>query len=70
MKSKYKIGDMFNCYGNILVVTGVTISSYKPSEHLYKFKFLHKSSSNILKPWPFYVNYDDSDLAKFKRIKL
>ena len=70
MKSKYKIGEVFKCYGNILVITNVTPTSYNPGEHLYQFNYLTKGSGNTLKPWPFFVNYDDSDLVKFKRIEL
>jgi hypothetical protein len=70
MKAKHKFGEVFNHCGNILVITSVTLTSYKPGEHLYRFNYLSKSSANPLNSWPFYLNYDDSDLAKFKRIKL
>lgn len=70
MKSKHKIGEVFNCFGNILVITKVGISSYKPDAHLYQFNYLSKSSRNTLKPWPFYAYYDDSDLVRFKKLEL
>ncbi len=70
MKSKYKIGEVFNCCGNIIVITSITLASYKPGERLYRFKFLSKSSTKQLISWPFYVNYCDSDLDKFKKIEL
>ena len=68
MKSKYKIGEVFDCYGNIIVITDVTIPSYKQGEHLYRFN--HCISSNISNAWPYFINCYDSELDKFKKIEL
>lgn len=70
MKAKHKIGEVFNCCGHIIVIVDVTTTSYSTREHLYRFKFLDRGIKNKLDPVPFYMQYDDTDLAKFKRIKL
>jgi hypothetical protein len=68
MKSKYKIGDMFNCFGDIIVITDVIIiPSYNP---LYTFRFLHPASSNKLISLPYYIHRDDSELDSYKRIEI
>jgi hypothetical protein len=70
MKSKYKIGDMFDCYGNIIVITSVENTSGLFSKYKHLYRFNHLRSSSISDVWQFFVNYFESDLDKFKKLEI
>lgn len=70
MKSKHKIGEVFNCYGNIIVITSVDLASYGSSKDKHLYRFDHCRSSSMSDVWPFFINYYESDLDRFKKIEI
>ena len=68
MKPKYKIGEVFYCWGSIIVITEVIIFNYK--QHKYLYKFNHLRSGSLSDVWPFFINCYESELDNFEKIEL